>query len=182
MYCLFQFTEEIYISIKSYQAKADDELSFDADVMLKVVEKTLDGWWLVRYTKNPSLTINFIYIVAAVIACGIYSCIACCLLVLSLLLSKKDFFYRFQHVVLSFSITTYIFQIVNGNIFIWQVSRRWRLGSCHVPKKSWFWWVLHVDVQENGYVGYSILQRRYATFDWLLVIMLDELPRSAIQM
>ena len=118
MYCLFQFTEEIYISIKSYQAKADDELSFDADVMLKVVEKTLDGWWLVRYTKNPSLTINFIYIVAAVIACGIYSCIACCLLVLSLLLSKKDFFYRFQHVVLSFSITTYTFQIDNGNIFI----------------------------------------------------------------
>ena len=41
-------TEEIYISLTSYQAKADDELSFDADVMLKVVEKTLDGWWLVR--------------------------------------------------------------------------------------------------------------------------------------
>ena len=41
-------TEEMYMSIKSYQAKADDELSFDADVMLKVVEKTSDGWWLVR--------------------------------------------------------------------------------------------------------------------------------------
>lgn len=37
------------MSIKSYQATAVDELSFDADVMLKVVEKTLDGWWLVRY-------------------------------------------------------------------------------------------------------------------------------------
>lgn len=41
-------TEEIYMSIKSYKARADDELSFDVDVMLKVVEKTLDGWWLVR--------------------------------------------------------------------------------------------------------------------------------------
>lgn len=41
--------EEIYVSIKRYQATAADELSFDADVMLKVVEKTLDGWWLVRY-------------------------------------------------------------------------------------------------------------------------------------
>jgi len=41
--------EEIYMSLESYQAKADDELTFDADVMLKVVEKTLDGWWLVRY-------------------------------------------------------------------------------------------------------------------------------------
>jgi len=36
------------MSLESYQAKADDELTFDADVMLKVVEKTLDGWWLVR--------------------------------------------------------------------------------------------------------------------------------------
>jgi len=44
----FNSTEEIYISMKSYQAQAEDELSFDADVILKVVEKTLDGWWLVR--------------------------------------------------------------------------------------------------------------------------------------
>lgn len=36
------------MSVKSYQAKADDELSFDVDIILKVVEKNLDGWWLVR--------------------------------------------------------------------------------------------------------------------------------------
>lgn len=40
--------EEVYQSVQSYQAKAVDELSFDVGVMLKVVEKTLDGWWLVR--------------------------------------------------------------------------------------------------------------------------------------
>ena len=51
-YIFFCSTEEIYVSIKSYQATAVDELSFDADVMLKVVEKTLDGWWLVRYHSN----------------------------------------------------------------------------------------------------------------------------------
>lgn len=41
--------EEIYQSIESYEARAEDELSFDVGVMLKVVEKTLDGWWLVRF-------------------------------------------------------------------------------------------------------------------------------------
>ena len=41
-------TEEVYQSVQSYQAKAEDELSFDAGLMLRVVEKTLDGWWLVR--------------------------------------------------------------------------------------------------------------------------------------
>ena len=44
----FRSTEEVYQSVHSYQAKAEDELSFDVGVMLKVVEKTLDGWWLVR--------------------------------------------------------------------------------------------------------------------------------------
>lgn len=44
----FIFAEEIYQSIESYEAQAEDELSFDVGVMLKVVEKTLDGWWLVR--------------------------------------------------------------------------------------------------------------------------------------
>lgn len=44
----FNPTEEIYRSLTSYEAQADDELSFDADVMLKVVKKTSDGWWLVR--------------------------------------------------------------------------------------------------------------------------------------
>ena len=37
--------------MQSFKARAEDELSFDVGVMLKVVEKTLDGWWLVRYRK-----------------------------------------------------------------------------------------------------------------------------------
>lgn len=41
--------EEVYESIQGYKAQSDDELSFDVGVMLKVVEKTLDGWWLVRF-------------------------------------------------------------------------------------------------------------------------------------
>ena len=36
------------MSIKEHKAKAADELSFDIGVMLQVLEKTLDGWWLVR--------------------------------------------------------------------------------------------------------------------------------------
>lgn len=52
--------------MKSYQAQADDELSFDADVMLKVVEKTLDGWWLVRLVKNKTLFYFFSFVVVFV--------------------------------------------------------------------------------------------------------------------
>ena len=53
--------------MKSYQAQADDELSFDADVMLKVVEKTLDGWWLVRLGKNKTLFYFFSFVVVVVV-------------------------------------------------------------------------------------------------------------------
>ena len=41
-------SEEIYISLRNYEAEADDEMSFDAGVMLEVTEKTLDGWWYVK--------------------------------------------------------------------------------------------------------------------------------------
>ena len=42
---------------------------------------------------NANLNINFIYVVASVVACGVYCCLfivvfACCLLVLFLLLSE----------------------------------------------------------------------------------------------
>ena len=36
------------MSLKSYEAKAGDEMSFDAGVMLDVIEKTLDGWWYAK--------------------------------------------------------------------------------------------------------------------------------------
>ena len=41
------FTEEIYMATCSYQAKKDDEISFDIGVNVQVIEKTLDGWWRV---------------------------------------------------------------------------------------------------------------------------------------
>ena len=44
----FLCTEEAYQAMQSYEARAEDELSFDIGVTLKVVEKNLDGWWLAR--------------------------------------------------------------------------------------------------------------------------------------
>lgn len=38
-----------YISISSYQASRDDELSFVRGAVVKVLKKYIDGWWLVRY-------------------------------------------------------------------------------------------------------------------------------------
>ena len=50
MMFFFQFicAEEAYQSVQRYEARAEDELSFDIGVTLKVVEKNLDGWWLAR--------------------------------------------------------------------------------------------------------------------------------------
>ncbi|XP_078355751.1 uncharacterized protein LOC144640514 [Oculina patagonica] len=41
--------EEIYMTTHSYEAKKEDEISFDIGVNLQVIEKTLDGWWRVIY-------------------------------------------------------------------------------------------------------------------------------------
>lgn len=38
-----------YISVSSYQASRDDELSFVRGAIVKVLKKYIDGWWLVRY-------------------------------------------------------------------------------------------------------------------------------------
>ena len=50
MMFFFQFicAEEAYQSVQRYEARAEDELSFDIGVTLKVVVKNLDGWWLAR--------------------------------------------------------------------------------------------------------------------------------------
>ena len=37
-----------YVSISSYQASRDDELSFVRGAVVKVIKKYVDGWWLVR--------------------------------------------------------------------------------------------------------------------------------------
>jgi len=45
---LFYFTEEIYITMAAYRAELEDEVSFDVGKIVKVVQKNLDGWWLVK--------------------------------------------------------------------------------------------------------------------------------------
>ena len=37
-----------YVSISSYQASRDDELSFVRGAVVRVIKKYVDGWWLVR--------------------------------------------------------------------------------------------------------------------------------------
>lgn len=41
--------EEKYITITAYKAENDDEVGFDKGVLVKVLEKSLDGWWRVSY-------------------------------------------------------------------------------------------------------------------------------------
>ena len=35
--------------MNSYTAENDDEITFDQGVVVEVIQKNLDGWWLVRY-------------------------------------------------------------------------------------------------------------------------------------
>ena len=42
------FSEEVYQSLRSYKAESDDELSFDVGVLIRISQKTLDGWWYGR--------------------------------------------------------------------------------------------------------------------------------------
>lgn len=39
------YVGELHMTTQSYEAKNEDELSFDIGVHLEVIEKTLDGWW-----------------------------------------------------------------------------------------------------------------------------------------
>ncbi|XP_038045301.1 SH3 and PX domain-containing protein 2A-like isoform X2 [Patiria miniata] len=45
-------TEERYISNNSYKAQQEDEVSFETGVVLIVMQKSLDGWWKVRYKEK----------------------------------------------------------------------------------------------------------------------------------
>ena len=42
-----------FISVTSYQASRDDELSFVRGAIVQVLKKYIDGWWLVRYASSP---------------------------------------------------------------------------------------------------------------------------------
>ena len=47
------------MSMKEHKAEAEDEISFDVGVMLQVLQKTLDGWWLVRWGALPRIKAHF---------------------------------------------------------------------------------------------------------------------------
>ena len=40
-------TGENYITLKAYDAELDDEISFPENVIVTVIHKHLDGWWVV---------------------------------------------------------------------------------------------------------------------------------------
>ena len=39
---------EKFIATSAYKAELDDEMSFELGVLVTVLEKNFDGWWLVR--------------------------------------------------------------------------------------------------------------------------------------
>ena len=44
---IFHYAEK-YITTSAYKAELDDEMSFEIGVLVTVIEKNFDGWWLVR--------------------------------------------------------------------------------------------------------------------------------------
>ena len=45
---LFILAGEPFITIEAHTAEADDELSFETGVIIDVLHKHLDGWWVGR--------------------------------------------------------------------------------------------------------------------------------------
>ena len=39
---------ELFITIEAHTAEEDDELSFETGVIVDVLHKHLDGWWVAR--------------------------------------------------------------------------------------------------------------------------------------
>ena len=44
-----------YYSVEDYEADEDDEISFTKGEVLTVMQKRLDGWWLVEYKDKIGL-------------------------------------------------------------------------------------------------------------------------------
>ncbi|XP_005988606.1 neutrophil cytosol factor 1 [Latimeria chalumnae] len=42
------YAGELYVTIKGYTATQEDEISLEAEEMIEVIHKLLDGWWVVR--------------------------------------------------------------------------------------------------------------------------------------
>ena len=45
---LYSFVEEKFMVVKSYTSDFKDEMSIQMGSIVEVVEKAMDGWWLVR--------------------------------------------------------------------------------------------------------------------------------------
>ena len=46
---------EKYITVEKYVAEEDDEMSFPKGVTVDVLQKSLDGWWLVKHEGKTAL-------------------------------------------------------------------------------------------------------------------------------
>lgn len=45
---LWYLTEETYITMAAYEPQLEDEVKFDMGKIVKVIQKNLDGWWLIK--------------------------------------------------------------------------------------------------------------------------------------
>ena len=46
---------EKYLTVEAYVAEEEDELSFPKGVTVDVLQKSLDGWWLVKHEGKAAL-------------------------------------------------------------------------------------------------------------------------------
>ena len=46
---------EKYITMASYTAEENDEISFPAGVVIMVIYKSLTGWWMIKYDGKSGL-------------------------------------------------------------------------------------------------------------------------------
>lgn len=56
--CILQSTEK-FITTSAYKAELDDEMTFELGVMVTVLEKNFDGWWLVRWVQSINSSICY---------------------------------------------------------------------------------------------------------------------------
>jgi hypothetical protein len=42
------FSEEQYLCTEEFRAEGEDEISMERGAVVDVIEKNLEGWWLVR--------------------------------------------------------------------------------------------------------------------------------------
>lgn len=53
--CTIQEDTQKYYSVDNYEAEEDDEISFKRGAIVDVLQKSMDGWWLVRIDKAVGL-------------------------------------------------------------------------------------------------------------------------------